>query len=149
MKSPNSKTFSRMLCESLMHGPVSVSMFIHRGVCVRTGPRCTAATLWLYVRWSGRWSGGWRCKHTMCPPPSNAPDQTPDSDEAGLLRGAESGEIRRNTSKNQSHQIWSPKCPSWCLQEIIEPWKEVVKTELCLTSIKSLKVTGFWSGTCS
>ncbi|XP_062261462.1 PLAC8-like protein 1 isoform X1 [Platichthys flesus] len=29
---------------------VSVHVCVHRGACVRTGPRCTAVTLWLCVR---------------------------------------------------------------------------------------------------
>lgn len=79
---------------------MSVCMFIHRAVCVRTGPQCAAVTLWLYARWSERWSGGWRHRRIMCPLPSNAPEETLDSKWGlSLYSATESGKGQLKESK--------------------------------------------------
>lgn len=80
----------------------------YKAVCVRIGPRCTAVTHWLYVRWWERWSGGWRLRRIMCPLPLSAPEETEDS-KWGLsfydsMQTTGSAEITgMNSMKNQYH----------------------------------------------
>lgn len=49
-------------------------MCVSRAVCVRTGLRCIAATLWPSVRWSERWRRDWRHRSTPFLPHWRAPE---------------------------------------------------------------------------